>query len=76
MLLQEQKIKSQVHHLFFCQCSMRSSYVRFINCLSSSALKFAVPNAALLAFNASVIVNHDQDQHQGIVPQNDAVLNA
>jgi hypothetical protein len=37
---------------------------------------FAVPNAALLAFNASNIVHHDQDQQQGDVAQNDAVPNA
>jgi hypothetical protein len=32
-----------------------------------------VSNAALLAFNASAIVNHDQDQQQGDGAQNDAV---
>jgi hypothetical protein len=32
-----------------------------------------VPNAALLAFNASAIVNHDQDQQQGDVAQKVAV---
>jgi hypothetical protein len=39
-------------------------------------LKFSVSNAALLAFNASAIVNHDQDQQQGDVAQNGAVPNA
>ncbi len=32
-----------------------------------------MPNAALLDFNASAIVNHNQDQQQGDVAQNDAV---
>jgi hypothetical protein len=37
---------------------------------------FSVPNAALLDFNASAVVNHDQDQQQGDGAQNDAIANA
>jgi hypothetical protein len=55
---------------------MGRSTLIFINCLFSSTLKFSVSNAALLAFNASAIINHDQDQQQGDVAQNGAVPNA
>ncbi len=35
-----------------------------------------MPNAALLAFNASAIVNHDHDPQKVDLAQNDAVPNA
>ena len=35
-----------------------------------------MPNATLLAFNASAVVNHDQDEQQGEAAQNDAIANA